>query len=93
MAETKTIWIYRLVCMAGLAAPLAAGSETRAQGAPRAMGIPTCGVAGNGVTCSTTDSDSDGIIDAFDVCAMEAEMINGFEDGDGCPDGSQARLA
>ncbi len=93
MAETKTIWIYRLVCMAGLAATLAAGSETRAQGAPRAMGIPTCGVAGNGVTCSTTDSDSDGIIDAFDVCAMEAEMINGFEDGDGCPDGSQARLA
>lgn len=32
------------------------------------------------------DSDSDGIIDRYDVCPTEPESHNGFEDADGCPD-------
>jgi len=32
------------------------------------------------------DSDSDGVVDAEDKCADQAEDIDGFEDEDGCPD-------
>jgi hypothetical protein len=31
-------------------------------------------------------SDGDGILDSTDACPNEPENINGFEDGDGCPD-------
>ncbi len=33
-----------------------------------------------------TDTDGDGIADVHDVCADQPEDIDGFEDGDGCPD-------
>ena len=33
------------------------------------------------------DSDGDGIPDAFDHCPDLAEDLDGFEDGDGCPEG------
>jgi hypothetical protein len=32
------------------------------------------------------DSDGDGLFDAFDYCADEAEDLDGFEDADGCED-------
>lgn len=32
------------------------------------------------------DCDGDGIIDGFDKCKCEAELFNGFQDEDGCPD-------
>jgi outer membrane protein OmpA-like peptidoglycan-associated protein len=32
------------------------------------------------------DSDSDGIVDSADKCPTEPEVINGVDDGDGCPD-------
>jgi len=32
------------------------------------------------------DKDGDGILDNVDQCPTQAETINGFEDGDGCPD-------
>jgi outer membrane protein OmpA-like peptidoglycan-associated protein len=33
-----------------------------------------------------TDSDDDGILDDVDRCPAVRETMNGFEDGDGCPD-------
>ena len=33
-----------------------------------------------------SDSDGDGILDDVDDCQNQAEVINGFEDSDGCPD-------
>jgi outer membrane protein OmpA-like peptidoglycan-associated protein len=32
------------------------------------------------------DRDGDGVADAADVCPLGAEDVDGFEDGDGCPD-------
>ncbi|MCC6625713.1 MAG: OmpA family protein [Deltaproteobacteria bacterium] len=36
---------------------------------------------------ATRDSDNDGVPDAFDRCPDVAEDFDGFEDGDGCPEG------
>ena len=33
-----------------------------------------------------TDSDYDGVLDAFDDCKYAQETYNNFEDEDGCPD-------
>jgi OOP family OmpA-OmpF porin len=41
------------------------------------------GIAPNGCPA---DSDGDGLIDSQDKCPNEAEIKNGFEDDDGCPD-------
>lgn len=35
---------------------------------------------------ATPDSDKDGILDGEDKCVREKEDIDGFQDGDGCPD-------
>ncbi|MCP5061508.1 MAG: OmpA family protein [Ignavibacteriae bacterium] len=35
---------------------------------------------------SRVDSDGDGVLDEVDQCPNEAEDMDGFEDGDGCPD-------
>lgn len=32
------------------------------------------------------DYDEDGVSDATDRCPTRAETVNGFQDGDGCPD-------
>jgi hypothetical protein len=32
------------------------------------------------------DSDRDGIADDVDRCATQAEVVNGYQDSDGCPD-------
>jgi OOP family OmpA-OmpF porin len=32
------------------------------------------------------DSDNDGIFDRLDACPQEAEVVNGVDDGDGCPE-------
>ncbi len=42
------------------------------------------GVAPDG--CPVRDADGDGILDDADACPNEVETVNGFEDGDGCPD-------
>lgn len=39
-----------------------------------------------------SDSDGDGIVDAFDRCDGEAETYNGFNDHDGCPDTATVAL-
>ena len=36
--------------------------------------------------CPIPDTDGDGFLDPDDKCVNEPENINGFEDGDGCPD-------
>jgi outer membrane protein OmpA-like peptidoglycan-associated protein len=36
--------------------------------------------------CPVKDSDGDGILDPDDQCPARAEVVNGFEDADGCPD-------
>jgi len=38
------------------------------------------------VGCALPDRDHDGIPDADDKCPDEAEVVNGVEDADGCPD-------
>jgi hypothetical protein len=35
-----------------------------------------------------TDTDEDGIIDAYDRCPFQEETVNGFQDEDGCPETS-----
>jgi OOP family OmpA-OmpF porin len=42
---------------------------------------PSAGGRGGG-----SDADSDGIADALDRCPRQPEDLDGFEDGDGCPD-------
>ncbi len=36
--------------------------------------------------CPDTDTDKDGIADRLDKCPNEPETVNGYKDGDGCPD-------
>ncbi len=36
--------------------------------------------------CADTDDDGDGVLNLADRCPKEPENVNGFEDGDGCPD-------
>ncbi|MBW2257923.1 MAG: carboxypeptidase regulatory-like domain-containing protein, partial [Deltaproteobacteria bacterium] len=35
---------------------------------------------------STRDGDGDGTVDTYDGCPNEQEVVNGYLDGDGCPD-------
>jgi OOP family OmpA-OmpF porin len=42
------------------------------------------GIAPDG--CPDRDPDKDNILDPDDVCRDQPETVNGFEDGDGCPD-------
>ncbi len=46
--------------------------------------IDVAGIAPDG--CPDRDPDKDGILDPDDKCPEVAETMNGFEDGDGCPD-------
>jgi hypothetical protein len=43
------------------------------------------GVAAND-GCPDVDSDGDGLVDRLDKCPFDAEVYNGIEDEDGCPD-------
>ncbi|MGB1014724.1 MAG: OmpA family protein, partial [Nannocystaceae bacterium] len=42
--------------------------------------------------CPIPDTDNDGILDPDDNCVTEPETVNGFEDGDGCPDEVPAKV-
>ena len=42
--------------------------------------------------CPVPDADGDGILDSADSCVEEAEVYNGFEDTDGCPDDIPAEV-
>ncbi len=41
--------------------------------------------------CRPKDRDGDGILDGVDKCPDEAEVFNGFNDDDGCPEGDRDR--
>lgn len=43
--------------------------------------------------CPVPDADGDGILDLDDACEDQAEVYNGFEDTDGCPDEMPAEIA
>lgn len=43
-------------------------------------------------TSGPLDTDRDGLPDAEDACPGEAEVFNGVDDGDGCPDEAIARI-
>lgn len=43
--------------------------------------------------CPLPDADSDAVADAGDRCQGEMETLNGFQDGDGCPDAIPKDLA
>ena len=38
------------------------------------------------------DSDQDGISDTLDICPLEPETYNKFQDDDGCPDSIDTRI-
>lgn len=46
--------------------------------------VDTAGVEPDG--CPILDTDGDGLLDPDDQCVEQPESVNGFEDGDGCPD-------
>lgn len=42
--------------------------------------------------CPVPDEDGDGILDSSDSCVDEAEVYNGYQDEDGCPDDEPAEV-
>jgi len=56
-------------------------------GALKGVGVPTArGFLGVTYNAATQDRDRDGIADDVDACADAAEDMDGYEDGDGCPE-------
>jgi len=61
---------------------------------PSTNGTYTSSISRLGLTVAGTlqksllrmDSDGDGISDKIDLCRYQAEVFNGFQDADGCPD-------
>lgn len=58
---------------------------------PGFYGLRVTGQAGSYVVSFSPpppapDADEDGIVDPFDPCPSEAEDVDGFQDGDGCPE-------
>jgi outer membrane protein OmpA-like peptidoglycan-associated protein/predicted Ser/Thr protein kinase len=63
--------------------------------APRAAPPPTideCTTPGGWKRCPDRDFDSDGIINVADECPTRAEIVNGVDDADGCPDKGVIRV-
>lgn len=52
---------------------------------PQVAGAPPDG-------CPRADQDADGIADHLDACPRDAEDLDGDQDMDGCPEGSEARV-
>jgi hypothetical protein len=47
---------------------------------------------GSAISKEKNDKDMDGILDEIDLCPEDAEIINGLNDDDGCPDTIFIRL-
>lgn len=54
-----------------------------------ALSVSGCIIDGSS---GPVDTDGDGIADIYDACEFQPEDYNGFEDGDGCPDGGNVCL-
>lgn len=53
----------------------------------KGVGTPTVrAIVGMSYNAASTDRDGDGIADDVDACPDAAEDMDGFEDGDGCPE-------
>lgn len=62
----------------------AAGGAGLIQGA---LGVPNFrAVLGFSYIAETKDPDGDGVADPADLCPLDPEDLDGFEDSDGCPD-------
>ncbi len=73
------------IAEAGFRVELGGGAGlSRGIGAPAFRGF--LGVTWTPTSERVVDSDGDGIVDGVDLCPMEAEDRDGFEDVDGCPD-------
>ncbi len=56
-------------------------------GLVQGVGVPVFRVLGGAAWApSRGDSDGDGVIDRDDACVAEAEDLDGYDDGDGCPE-------
>src|SRR5690606_41904023 len=76
----------RFTAGAGVGAGLAAGFGTPDMRILSMLGLALAGVEPALEPLPAVDSDGDGIPDASDQCRNEAEDLDGFQDGDGCPD-------
>jgi outer membrane protein OmpA-like peptidoglycan-associated protein len=82
--------LFAAEALAGLRTRLGATLVTLggSAGLSRGLGTPDFRVLVSfGWAPVPSDRDGDGIADAIDACPDEAEDLDGFEDGDGCPDG------
>ena len=52
----------------------------------RATSVPTTAPGTGRSATQKRDFDGDGIPDDRDACPTRPETVNGFQDGDGCPD-------
>ena len=57
------------------------GGVVRAEGTPRVRFV-----GGVAWTPGIEDSDGDKVLDVADVCPLDVEDVDGFQDGDGCPE-------
>lgn len=76
----------RFTAGAGVGAGLAAGFGTPDMRILSMLGLALAGVEPALEPLPAVDSDGDGIPDASDQCRNEAEDLDGFQDGDGCPE-------
>ncbi len=76
LAGARIFWTGSLTTTVGAGGGLASG-----YGTPDFRAVLSLGY-----TPSTTDLDEDGVDDEVDLCPNDPEDIDGFEDGDGCPD-------
>ncbi|MCE9670463.1 OmpA family protein [Myxococcus stipitatus] len=60
--------------------------DPNAHHAPTQDGAPPPPPAPMTLPPAPVDTDGDGLVDGEDRCPAEAEDVDGFEDGDGCPD-------
>ena len=67
----------------------AGGGLTRGYGSPRARVFVSAGYTPFPEAAGAADRDGDGLPDTADKCPAEPEDKNGFEDADGCPDGTR----
>jgi hypothetical protein len=65
---------------------ISAMKSIRLDGGPQRLRMWLGGGDGGVGEVSTRDGDGDGTVDTYDGCPEDKEVVNGYLDGDGCPD-------